>query len=124
MFIDKNNSLNYSIENSYFRYIFELGFQPVLLDPLNINRIDVNNTSCLFLTGAGNINSVEKNKSNKTRDKIDLNTYNFFISKNIPIISICRSSQLLLTKIYKLEIYKNKEHVRKSHIIKNNKKKN
>ena len=74
-----------------------------------------------IMVGGGDISECKNNKINRLRDKLDLKLYKYLKLNKVKVISICRSSQLLLTKIYKFKIFKNNNHVRCNHIIINNK---
>ncbi len=114
------NEIEYRIDQVWFDYCIKLGVNPILLTNKNLLHDYKYKPLAVFMIGGGDISIIKSNKLNKLRDKRDLEIYKFLKSKKMKIISICRSSQLLLTNIYKFNISRSSNHVRKNHKIYNN----
>ena len=75
------------------------------------------NPSGLIITGGGDINSKKRNSLNLLRDLSETIYINFFLKKNLPILSVCRGFQLVCNN-FNIRSFKIKKHVRVSHNIK------
>ena len=64
----------------------------------------------IILSGGGDIYKIKKTSINESRDRFDLKLINFGIKNNIPILTVCRSFQLIAdfygSKLYKKKSYK------------------
>tara|TARA_B100000963_G_scaffold119478_1_gene104103 strand:- start:34709 stop:35311 length:603 start_codon:yes stop_codon:yes gene_type:complete len=119
--LSKYNEIVYRIDVIWFNYLINLGYNPILLDHKNFKIDSKYKPHAVFMVGGGDISECKNNEINRLRDKLDLKLYKYLKLNKVKVISICRSSQLLLTKIYKFKIFKNNNHVRCNHIIMNNK---
>ena len=95
----------------------------ILITPVNIsNKINKHllmNADGLFLMGGGNINKIERKKTNKIRDEFEKKLFRYFKKQNKPIIGICRGFQNIVS-FYGIKPFQVKDHVRTSHRIKIN----
>jgi len=95
----------------------------ILITPVNIsNKINKHllmNADGLFLMGGGNINKIERKKTNKIRDEFEKKLFRYFKKQNKPIIGICRGFQNIVN-FYGIKLHKIEDHVRTNHHIKIN----
>ena len=119
LIIDKYGKVNFLTDEDLLNYINKLGLNIL---PLSIKKNQINSENLrlakgLILSGGGDIYKYKKNKINKLRDSIEINLFNYFSKKNLPILLICRGFQLMID-MHKIKLFKQKNHVRKSHLLK------
>ena len=118
IFEDKNRTLYTTYDVDTLDMLNKLD---ILITPVNvINKINkhlLKNADGLFLMGGGNINKIEKKKTNKIRDEFEKKLFKYFIKQDKPIIGICRGFQNIVS-FYGIKLSQIKYHVRTNHHIK------
>ena len=119
LIIDKYGKVNFLTDEDLSNYINKLGLNilPLSIKKNQINTENLRLAKGLILSGGGDIYKYKKNKINKLRDSIEINLFNYFFKKNLPILLICRGFQLMID-MHKIKLFKQKNHVRKSHLLK------
>ena len=118
IFKDQNNTVNYALEKNWFDYAKKLGINLIIINnSINLNKyFNKFNPSGLIITGGGDIYSKKRNRLNLLRDYSESMYINFFLKKNIPILSVCRGFQLVCNNL-NIKSFKIKKHVRVTHNI-------
>jgi N5-(cytidine 5'-diphosphoramidyl)-L-glutamine hydrolase len=118
IFEDKNGTIYTSYDVDTLKMLNKLD---ILMTPVNIfNKINkhlLKDADGLFLMGGGDINKIEKKKTNKIRDEFEKKLFKYFIKQDKPIIGICRGFQNIVS-FYGIKLSKIKDHVRTNHHIK------
>jgi len=118
IFEDKNGTIYTSYDVDTLEMLNKLD---ILMTPVNIsnkiNKYLLKNADGLFLMGGGNINKIEKKKTNKIRDEFEKKLFRYFVKQNKPIIGICRGFQNIVS-FYGIKLSQIKDHVRTNHHIK------
>ena len=120
IFEDKHGTMLTSYDVDTLKMLNKL---KILITPVNIsNKINKHlliNADGLFLMGGGNINKIERKKTNKIRDELEKKLFRYFKKQDKPIIGICRGFQNIVS-FYGIKLSKIKNHVRTNHHIKIN----
>ena len=118
IFKDQNNTVVYALEKNWFDYAKKLGINLIIINnSTNLNKyFKMFNPSGLIITGGGDINPKKRNRLNLLRDISEIKYINFFLKKNLPILSVCRGFQLVCNK-FKIKSFIIKKHVRVNHSI-------
>lgn len=83
-----------SLEHNYIKYFENLGFNVILLPNSTLNLDFYNNQiEGIVLTGSGDINLENKN----LRDELEIKLIQFAYDNEIPLLGICRGSQMINT---------------------------
>ncbi len=123
VFIDKHKQINWSLEDSWFKFF---GQKKINLIPLNI---DMDNKKKLLsfrpkgliLSGGNDLHNIIKLKENLIRDAHEKKLLKLAIKNKIPILAVCRGFQFV-AKFFKCKIFKITKHVRSTHTLKINNK--
>lgn len=123
VFIDKHGQLNWSLENSWFKYFNKekINLIPLNFDTDNKEKLLAFKPSGLILSGGNDLYDKIKLKENLIRDKYEIKLLNLAIKNKIPILAVCRGFQLV-AKFFKSKISKTINHVRTTHVLKINNK--
>jgi gamma-glutamyl-gamma-aminobutyrate hydrolase PuuD len=118
--LDKNSSVIYSLEKNWIDFSKRIGFNLLIVSDFKIlKEIFSNfNPKGLIVTGGGDIYKKNKNFLNKIRDQNEKGLINFFKKKKLPILTVCRGSQLIYSE-NRVKLYKIENHVKKNHTIYN-----
>ena len=121
VFIDKHGQLNWSLENSWFKYFNKekINLIPLNFDTDNKEKLLALKPSGLILSGGNDLYDKIKLKENLIRDKYEIKLLNLAIKNKIPILAVCRGFQLV-TKFFKSKISKTINHVKSTHVLKVN----
>lgn len=123
VFLDKHNQINWSLENTWYKYFNK---KKINLIPLNSNHTNKNKLlnlqpQAIIISGGNNLNDIEKSKENLIRDKYETKIIKFAIKNKVPILAICRGFQLI-AKLFKSKIIRANKHVRVIHTLRISKK--
>jgi gamma-glutamyl-gamma-aminobutyrate hydrolase PuuD len=116
--IDKNNKINFQIDEDLSNFINFLKVKTLPIELKN-NKLKLNslkNSDGLILSGGGDIYSKKKTKLNLIRDNYEKKLFNYFYKKNKPILAICRGFQLI-ADLNKIKLFKIGGHVRTTHSL-------
>ena len=92
VFLDKHNQINWSLENTWYKYFNK---KKINLIPLNSNHTNKNKLlnlqpQAIIISGGNNLNDIEKSKENLIRDKYETKIIKYAIKNKVPILAICR----------------------------------
>ena len=123
VFIDKHKQINWSLEDSWFKFF---GQKKINLIPLNINMDNKKKLLSfrpkgLILSGGNDLHNIIKLKENLIRDTLEKKLLKLAIKNKIPILAVCRGFQFV-AKFFKCKIFKITKHVRSTHTLKINNK--
>ena len=106
VFIDKHGQLNWSLENSWFKYFNKekINLIPLNFDTDNKEKLLALKPSGLILSGGNDLYDKIKLKENLIRDKYEIKLLNLAIKNKIPILAVCRGFQLV-AKFFKSKIF-------------------
>ena len=123
VFIDKHGQLNWSLENSWFKYFNKekINLIPLNFDADNKEKLLAFKPNGLILSGGNDLYDKIRLKENLIRDKYEIKLLNLAIKNKIPILAVCRGFQLV-AKFFKSKISKTINHVRSTHVLKINNK--
>ena len=118
IFLDKNNSIIYSVEQNWYKYLQKLGFNLILIPSSDVieNYFLKYKPSGLIISGGGDIYKKKKYKTNLLRDISEKKILNFFQKKKLPILAVCRGFQLICS-LNRIRLFKIKKHVKSEHLI-------
>ena len=123
VFIDKHKQINWSLEDSWFKFF---GQKKINLIPLNIDTDNKKKLLSfrpkgLILSGGNDLHNIIKLKENLIRDAHEKKLLKLAIKNKIPILAVCRGFQFV-AKFFKCKIFKITKHVRSTHTLKINNK--
>lgn len=116
--IDKFNKINFIIDEDLSKFLNDLNaaIYPIIFKKKNIDIKSLKNSDGLILAGGGDLFKIKKNPVNKFRDQYEIKLFKYFLSKNKPILLICRGFQLVAS-FYESKLIKIKNHVNKKHFL-------
>ena len=115
----KKRGFSFSIEKNWIDYSRKLNFNPILC---NYNKLDLEllknkKLHGIILTGGNDLRIINKKKENIFRDKRETELFKLSLRLKIPILAVCRGSQLV-GSIFNHKIVRVKNHVLKNHTLK------
>jgi gamma-glutamyl-gamma-aminobutyrate hydrolase PuuD len=111
------NILQTKLDLDWYDYASKLKFNLIPLGyKFNLSTFKKIKIDGIIFSGGNSLNKYEKRKENILRDKFEINLFNYFKKKNLPILAVCRGMQLI-TSINKTKLFKTKNHVKKGHDI-------
>jgi len=121
IFVDKHNQINWSLENSWFKFFSQkkINLIPLNFDTNNQKKILAFKPKGLILSGGNDLYDVIKLKENLIRDKYENKLLKLAIKNRIPILAVCRGFQFV-AKFFKCKVFKIMNHVRSTHVLKIN----
>jgi len=121
IFVDQHNQINWSLENSWFKFFSQkkINLIPLNFDTNNQKKILAFKPKGLILSGGNDLYDVIKLKENLIRDKYENKLLKLAIKNRIPILAVCRGFQFV-AKFFKCKVFKIMNHVRSTHVLKIN----
>lgn len=109
------------LDQRWFLFLSECGFLPLLI-PNNVScakdiliNFHINQLNGILLTGGNDLSSYGGNAPE--RDKTEYFLIDFAISKNLPLIGICRGMQMI-QHFFGVELKPVEGHIKKDHLVK------
>ena len=123
VFIDKHKQINWSLEDSWFKFFGQkkINLIPLNSDMDNKRKLLSFRPKGLILSGGNDLHNIIKLKENLIRDAHEKKLLKLAIKNKIPILAVCRGFQFV-AKFFKCKIFKITKHVRSTHTLKINNK--
>jgi gamma-glutamyl-gamma-aminobutyrate hydrolase PuuD len=118
LFLDeKTKEVRAALDIKWIEFLESAGFETLCL-PFGTKHIEksLKDIDGLILTGGGDLYSVQNDPINKMRDDFEDRAMEAALSKEIPVLGICRGMQFIAHK-YGAQIYPIDGHVRINHEI-------
>tara|TARA_B100001564_G_scaffold356699_1_gene371424 strand:+ start:3241 stop:3858 length:618 start_codon:yes stop_codon:yes gene_type:complete len=115
----KKRGFSFSIEKNWIDYSRKLNLNPILCNYNNLDLELLKNKKIhgIIFTGGNDLKIYNKKKENIFRDKKETELFKLSLKLKIPILAVCRGSQLV-GSIFNHKIIKVKNHVSKNHDLK------
>ena len=115
--LSDKNILQTKLDLDWYDYASKLKFNLIPLGyKINLSNFKKIKFDGIIFSGGNSLSKYEKKKENMIRDKFEINLFNYFEKRNLPILAVCRGMQLIAS-INKAKLLKTKNHIKKGHDI-------
>ncbi len=115
------NEVRQSVDIKWFEFLKRIGATPILY-PIGVevdNYLRDMSIDGILLTGGNDLSSLSSCKLSAIRDEAELSLIRYAINANIPLLGVCRGTQLI-ADFFGSSFEKKKGHVATTHCLRHN----